>query len=49
VVVDEEGKKKTNKTTLGSKWRSLLKKGLTMPALLSRWESVEEEELTMRR
>jgi hypothetical protein len=30
--------KKTNKTTLRSEWRSVLKKSLTEPALLSRWE-----------
>jgi hypothetical protein len=38
VVVDEEGKNRTNKTTLKSEWRSALKKRLTEPALLSRWE-----------
>jgi hypothetical protein len=34
VVVDEEGKNRTNKTTLKSEWRSALKKRLTEPALL---------------
>jgi hypothetical protein len=30
--------KRTNKTTHSSEWRSLLKKDLTGPTLLSRWE-----------
>jgi hypothetical protein len=34
VVVDEEGKNRTNKTTLTSEWRSALKKSLTELALL---------------
>ena len=34
MVVDEEGKNRTNKTTLKSAWRSALKKRLTEPALL---------------
>jgi hypothetical protein len=38
VVVDGRGSKETRKTTLRSEWRSALKKCLTGPTLLSRWE-----------
>ena len=34
MVVDAEGKKKTNKTTRRSEWRGALKKDLTGPAFL---------------
>jgi len=34
VVVNEQGKKKTNQTTLKSEWRSTLKKSLKRPVWL---------------
>jgi hypothetical protein len=48
VVVNAEVNQ-TNKTTLRSARRSVVENSLTGPTLLSRWESVEEEEPKMRR
>jgi hypothetical protein len=47
VVVDREKKeneRERKRKTLLSEKRSVLKKSLPEPTLLSRWESVEEEE-----
>jgi hypothetical protein len=48
VVVDEEDKNRTNKTTLKSEWRSALKKKLTEPALLEMSGNPPNQELTWR-
>jgi hypothetical protein len=48
VVVDEEGKNRTNKTTLKSEWRSALKKRLTEPALLEMSGKATTQELSCR-
>jgi hypothetical protein len=40
LVVDEEQGKKTKQSTLRSERRSVLKKSLTEPTLLSRWEKL---------